>query len=890
MRIRRALGLTAAGATVVLAVPVPALADSPDTLYVNNAAPAHCSDAGPGTQEQPFCTVTAAANVVEPGQTVQVRYTQGYLEEVHLTRSGTPEKPITFVGTPATTTGSLGKLPVVGRSGHGFVLTGVHDVVVRQFAVRSTLDGVTVADSARVTVDANTFGSDVRGAAVRVTGQSEHVTVSRNRLYQSAGVVAEGGARDTVVTTNDFSRTLSGVRGTDAPGLTVVHNTVAFACGPSVTLDGASTGAVVENNVLTAHNSESLATGPATVCGADTGGRGESEVVVAAAATTGTTVDFNVVHPFPDASAYTWAGTAYRTPQALTAATGQARHDADQDVRFNPGNLPERNTLLETATAAIDSADPAAPGTLPADLEGRTALDDPLVANTPGGTGRDRGAHELEGLHGVSLQTSGVNGAPDMGPAPLDIRLTAAVTNSWPTKVTFTYEFDDGSAPLVTTDTSVLHTYTAVGAYHPTVTATDELGVRVTSPLLAYVYANRPGPLVPVLNVKPVESGPALTYWADSSGSSGPWSIRDFRADFGDGTVVSSGFLQHTYARPGSYTVTLTETDAGGRTASVSKVVNADYTDAQKALRSGERVRVLAQTSNDGLSDGQANYTSGSWSPFAKIAPADPAPVSVAAAYTANGNLHAVRTAFDGMVEIADWDRTGTLWGGWSAVPGKVPAGLSPSVAQVAATSIGNKLHVVALAEGRVFEAVGDYDSGRWSAWGEITAATWLHAPVSRIAVAATGNTLHVAALGADGHLRVADGDYTRGTWSNGDLTAYIGGPSGITELSAAAIGSKFHVLALAGGNVHQATGDYAAGTWTSWANVSDTIGLGGSVTRLSAAATGNTLHLYGVANGRIHNANGDYTAGRWSAWADVTAPDRNAPTSGITGLAAAGS
>ena len=60
------------------------------TLYVDFNGT--CSDSGPGTQADPFCTVQAAANVVDPGQTVVVSAasTLGTPQSVTIARSGTP--------------------------------------------------------------------------------------------------------------------------------------------------------------------------------------------------------------------------------------------------------------------------------------------------------------------------------------------------------------------------------------------------------------------------------------------------------------------------------------------------------------------------------------------------------------------------------------------------------------------------------------------------------------------------------------------------------------------------------------------------------------------------------------------------------------------------------
>src|SRR6266511_1925633 len=69
----------------------PATAD-PATLFVGTGP--NCSDQGTGTADRPFCTVQAAANVVNPGQRVQI--SGGHAESVLISRSGTAAAPILF--------------------------------------------------------------------------------------------------------------------------------------------------------------------------------------------------------------------------------------------------------------------------------------------------------------------------------------------------------------------------------------------------------------------------------------------------------------------------------------------------------------------------------------------------------------------------------------------------------------------------------------------------------------------------------------------------------------------------------------------------------------------------------------------------------------------------
>ncbi|MFJ1706368.1 PKD domain-containing protein [Kitasatospora sp. NPDC088346] len=886
MPIRRTLGLTAAVATALLAGPVPAFAAPATTLYVDGVR-SHCSDSGQGTQAVPFCTVAAAAAVVVPGQTVQLAPGRVFEEQVRLTRSGTPDQPITFVG------GLPGRddSAVVGTATGAFVLSGVHDVVLRQIVLRGDGDRVAVEDSSRVTVDGTPSDGYNGTGTIRISGQSDHVTVSRNHFHDDHGVTVEAGVRDTVITTNDFARTRRAVLATDAPGVVAVHNTVAFSCGPGIALEGASTGAVVENNVLSGHNERDLTMGAGPDCGPE-GGPGSAEVSVAAGSTAGTTVDHNVVHPRPGAAVYSWSGTAYATPAAFNAATGQGRHDVDQDVEFELAGQPMTDRLTDQALAAIDSADPSAPGALPTDLTGTAALDSPLVAHSGTVGFRDRGAYELQGLRSVSLRAGGATVPTPTGPAPFTARLVAEPVNAWPTKLGYRYDFGDGSTPLVTTATTVDHVYTTVGVYKPTVTVTDDLGGRVVGdPLVPGIAVNADGPLRPTLTAVPGTTQLSVQVNAAADGS--PWQVSGYTTDFGDGTTATGASGYHVYARPGTYTVTVTARDEAGRTASTSQGFTAEYDDHHKDLLTGERVDVLAGTSGSGIFAGQLNYTRGTRQPFAGLADLEADHTvkntpSMAAAYTANGDLHAVR-ALGNSVQVADWRPSDLHWQSpWATIPRTSPFG-NQTVTEVAAATIGDKLHVLALAGGRIYQVTYDFGIHSLSEWAEVTAATDLRFPVTRIAAATTGNSLHVAALGTDGHLRIADGNYDRGTWSNGDLTAYRGGPSGVTQLSAASIGGSFHLLALAGGSIHQATADYTAGTWTNWANVSDATGLGGSVTRLSAATTGNTLHLYGVSNGHVHNANGDYTAGRWSAWSDVSSPDAHTSLAPVTTVAAAG-
>lgn len=86
---------------------------------------------------------------------------------------------------------------------------------------------------------------------------------------------------------------------------------------------------------------------------------------------------------------------------------------------------------------------------------------------------------------------------------------------------------------------------------------------------------NSNGPLVVVANFTGSEPEGIAPYtvYIDATNSystaHGGW-ISAFHWDFGDGTSSDNGWVAHTYTRPGTYIVTLTATDGGGREASTT--------------------------------------------------------------------------------------------------------------------------------------------------------------------------------------------------------------------------------------------------------------------------------------------------------------------------------
>jgi PKD repeat protein len=64
------------------------------------------------------------------------------------------------------------------------------------------------------------------------------------------------------------------------------------------------------------------------------------------------------------------------------------------------------------------------------------------------------------------------------------------------------------------------------------------------------------------------KAGQAITF--DGSGSTASAEITAYLWEFGDGTVKDGATLEHTFVNPGTYTVTLTVTDANNQVGSAT--------------------------------------------------------------------------------------------------------------------------------------------------------------------------------------------------------------------------------------------------------------------------------------------------------------------------------
>jgi PKD repeat protein len=556
------------------------------TLYVDFHA--MCSDSGPGTQADPFCTVQAAANVVDPGQTVDITAATASEDpqSVTITRSGTPGEPITFAWPGTGVDPALSPDKQTGKS--VVTLQNVHDVTLSKLNIESwgTDDAVDVVGSSDISL-ANLVISHYNGLTatpqsddIMIDGTSSDVTVSRTEFAASSfqdAVLVKPGAQQVTLTTNwvRAGNLASGFTLDGTSGAVVTNNTLLVECSGSTVnrtgiafADGSS--GTVENNVVEPVASSTCPT--ATV--------GLSVDASSAASAGGVTADYNALFSEGTATDYSWAGASYPAPGAFTAATGQGAHDLTLPAVF-----------IETppeGSPAIDSGDCSAPGLLSTDLDGQPWRRDPLATDASLGNGdcyASRGAFARQDSLPVTFTAPALNsGGYPAGAVPYStgVTVTSGATSGWGEPVSYTVDFGDGSGPApATPGTALSHAYTTAGQYAITLTATDTSGTTVNANV-GTVYALPDSGPTAGLSAAPEGLGtttgiqPDTAVFTASAGSPG-WQIASSAISYGGSGTGSNpgndGTWEYTYAQPGTYTATITVTDKIGRTATAKATI-----------------------------------------------------------------------------------------------------------------------------------------------------------------------------------------------------------------------------------------------------------------------------------------------------------------------------
>ncbi|MBR7824721.1 right-handed parallel beta-helix repeat-containing protein [Actinospica sp. MGRD01-02] len=644
--------------------PMAAQAAGQNTIFVNSSSSA-CTDSGTGTVAAPYCTLQAAADAANPGDVVNVA--QGTYAPATITRSGTASAPITFTGN--------GVRNAIGRLAYAATISV--DVSGASYLKFQNFDIMPGSSAAAAVVDGGsdiTFSTDWFQAAtpaepsLHVTDGASAVTVQDSIFYEQ--ILVDGGSSGTILTTNRFSDLASNPISVVGAANTAITSNTVYGCGPAVSVTGSATGTSIENNVI-----GNPATSSTTTCPAPA--QAEDGILVDASSASGTTSDYNDV--YATGSAYDWAGTTYASAAALYAAAGQAQHDD--------------NSLLGTETTEhsplINSANSAAIGEQPLDLNGNPRVIDPLV--TPTGAGPynyyDRGAIQFQDP--VTLTSRSITASATQAPVGGVVTLHASATDTWSSKFDYQFRINGSNGTLIDGGTSGTATasFSTPGDYaaYLYLAPTNGSPTPVTPAAYVQLVVVPAAPLAPQISAT-AGPGPYDVIVADS-GTTDAWNITGVTYDFGDGTptqtVATGASSTHTYAKAGTYTITETVTDADGNKATTSTRFSTSALTAGTLINLGS-----AQTT-----DVPANSTG---------------IVQAAVGSLPNGTSDLVAATTAGTVEFATGNKNGTTWQSWQQLsqPGVTArwvgiAGMPNGSSQlIEVTSTGSLRHIVRNANG----------------------------------------------------------------------------------------------------------------------------------------------------------------------------------------------
>ena len=240
LRARLLIVALAAAALVAFNVRGARAAD-PTVLYVDQNNP-NCSDTGPGTSTQPFCSIKPAATLATGGQTVQVA--SGTYAEMVTPNSGSPGSPVVFTAAP-------GASVTVSGGTNGFKLVGDSYVTIQGFTVANTASyGFYISSSSsNVTISGNTV-SNIASNGIYLTTLSSNLTVSGNTVSGVDGVgIYVNTLSNVTVSGNTVSNTTSyGIYNRSSSNVTISGNHVSGTQNHAIYVAPSSSSVTVNNN------------------------------------------------------------------------------------------------------------------------------------------------------------------------------------------------------------------------------------------------------------------------------------------------------------------------------------------------------------------------------------------------------------------------------------------------------------------------------------------------------------------------------------------------------------------------------------------------------------------------------------------------------------------
>ncbi|MCX9078751.1 MAG: PKD domain-containing protein, partial [Candidatus Methanoperedens sp.] len=143
--------------------------------------------------------------------------------------------------------------------------------------------------------------------------------------------------------------------------------------------------------------------------------------------------------------------------------------------------------------------------------------------------------------------------------------VTVTFTNTSTNSTSYAWDFGDSGT---STETSPVHSYTAVGTYDITLSCTGPLGDLQAIGQITITESGAESPLIAQFTVNPGRGVvPATVQFTDASSGE---NINSWSWDFGDGGTSTDQNPSHTYDAVGTYTITLVVGNAAGQSASAT--------------------------------------------------------------------------------------------------------------------------------------------------------------------------------------------------------------------------------------------------------------------------------------------------------------------------------
>jgi len=147
------------------------------------------------------------------------------------------------------------------------------------------------------------------------------------------------------------------------------------------------------------------------------------------------------------------------------------------------------------------------------------------------------------------------------------VQLLAQTTGG---RAPFTYDWDYGDGSAHGSGPSPTHIYTTAGPKTITLSVLDANGRKASASLALVVEAPLAAAISPASPIA-AKAGILVALSASASGGTAPYA---YAWTFGDATGAAGQAVSHAYAMAGNYQVSLTVTDAQGRTASAAATVH----------------------------------------------------------------------------------------------------------------------------------------------------------------------------------------------------------------------------------------------------------------------------------------------------------------------------